>query len=82
MSASILKAAGLSSLVTASLRDYVGLAIRLAKDASELTTLRRCLKSGLKKKELFNTNIMTGNLECAYRQIWQRYLTKFNAALQ
>lgn len=65
VSASILTAAGLPELITASLADYHALALRLARDAAALGALKAKIADGRKSSALFNTAQFTRDLEQA-----------------
>jgi predicted O-linked N-acetylglucosamine transferase (SPINDLY family) len=65
VSGSILTAAGLPELVTASLADYHDLALRLARDAAALAALKRKIVDGRTSSALFDTAQFTRHLEQA-----------------
>jgi len=64
---SLLRAAGLPELVTASLKDYEALALRLALGDPLLAALRARLEAGRDSAELFDTDRFRRHLESAYR---------------
>ncbi len=66
---SILRAAGLADLVTASVEEYVELAIRLAADAAELAAIRERVRNCREHSPLFDSTGSVRNLEAAYRKM-------------
>jgi protein O-GlcNAc transferase len=68
--ASLLHAVGLPDLVTHSLVDYEGLALRLAGDPSALRSLREKLQQNRDTQPLFDTARTTRNIEAAYMRMW------------
>ncbi len=75
MSASILTAIGLKELVTNSLDEYKSLAVKLACNKDDLAGIHQKLKHNTRKTPLFDTWGFTLNLEKAYKNIWNRYLS-------
>jgi protein O-GlcNAc transferase len=75
VAASILNSAGLPELITDSLESYEKLAVELALNPEKLTNIKKKLKNNIKTSELFNTSLYTKNLEKAYKQIYDRYLS-------
>jgi protein O-GlcNAc transferase len=75
MTASSLDAVGLPEFITHSLEEYETLAVRLAKNPEELSKIKRRLKKNLLKSSLFDTQGFVTDLETAYRQIWEIYLS-------
>ncbi len=73
VSASILTAAGLPELITSSLDEYYGLALRLAGDRAELARLKARVAALRKGSPLFDTARFTRDLERALAAIWQRH---------
>jgi len=71
--ASLLKAVGLSELVTTSLEEYEALALKLAHDPALLAALKVKLASHRDSYPLFDTKRFTRNIEAAYTMMWQRY---------
>jgi predicted O-linked N-acetylglucosamine transferase (SPINDLY family) len=71
VAASLLHAAGLPELVTASLADYEALALRLASDPAALTALRAKLAANRLTTPLFDSARFTRHLEAAYRRMWE-----------
>ena len=75
VSASLLAAIGLPELITHNLEEYEGLALRLSQNPGELAALRTKLAQNRKTEPLFDTPRFVRNLESAYHQIWDRFLT-------
>lgn len=73
VAASILNAVGLPELVTRSLDDYEGLALRIAHDSEVRSALRSKLASQRITWPLFDTARMTRHIEKAYSEIWRRH---------
>jgi protein O-GlcNAc transferase len=65
VSASILTAAGVPELITTSLADYYDLALRLARDAAALSSLKAKIAAGRTSSALFDTAQFTRHLEQA-----------------
>lgn len=72
VAASVLNAAGLSELITASLEDYEALALKLAREPQALAALKSSLERNRSTCALFDTTRYTRNLEAAYTRMWQR----------
>jgi protein O-GlcNAc transferase len=72
VAASLLSAVGLPELVTNSLADYEALALRLARNPSELAAIREKLAGTRLTYPLFDTARFTRNLERAYISMWER----------
>jgi len=71
-SASILRAGNLERFVTASIDDYVSLAVGLANSADTpelLAELRRNMRSRLRESAVCDTHTFARNMELLYRQI-------------
>jgi predicted O-linked N-acetylglucosamine transferase (SPINDLY family) len=66
VAASLLKACGLPELVTHSLEDYEALALRLARDGSDLNALKQKLMRARETSPLFDTERYARNLEKAF----------------
>ena len=73
VAASILNAVGLPELVTRSLDDYEGLALRIAHDSKLRTALRSKLASQRTTWPLFDTARMTRHIEKAFNEMWRRH---------
>jgi predicted O-linked N-acetylglucosamine transferase (SPINDLY family) len=71
VAASVLHAVGLPELITENLKDYRGLALRLAKDAAYLAELRRRLRENRLIKPLFDTARFCRHIEAAYTRMWE-----------
>jgi protein O-GlcNAc transferase len=74
VAASMLKAAGLSELVTENAGDFERLAVKLATDPMGLKTLRDKLAKNKQTCALFDTAAFTAHLESAYQTMWQTWL--------
>jgi len=72
VAASLLRAIGLTELITASFTDYENVAVRLAHDPSLLTDLKQKLKANRETYPLFKTEEFCRNLEYAYTVMWER----------
>jgi predicted O-linked N-acetylglucosamine transferase (SPINDLY family) len=70
---SMLNAAGLSALVTATPEAYVDLAATLATDEPLLTELRSSLRARLAQSPLCDAASFTRSLEAAYREMWRAW---------
>jgi predicted O-linked N-acetylglucosamine transferase (SPINDLY family) len=70
---SLLRAIGLSELVTSSLEEYQDMALRLARDADYLGELRSRLEANRKTSPLFDAGQFARNLEKAYLTMWEIY---------
>jgi predicted O-linked N-acetylglucosamine transferase (SPINDLY family) len=70
--ASLLYAAGLPELVTASLAEYEDLALTLARNPQRLAALKEKLMRNCKIEPLFDTARFTRDLEAVYRTMWQQ----------
>jgi protein O-GlcNAc transferase len=66
MGASLLNAAGLPDLVTASLDDYEALALNLARDPARLESIRRRLAQHRQTSPLFDVERSRRHIEAAY----------------
>jgi len=71
--ASLLRAVGLSELVTRSMAEYEALALRLATHPAELRAVRDKLVRNRTTQPLFDTQRFCGHLEAAYRRMWQAF---------
>jgi predicted O-linked N-acetylglucosamine transferase (SPINDLY family) len=60
-------------LVTRALSDYEALALRLATNRSELSTVRDKLARNRLTQPLFDTARFTRNIETAYRRMWEAH---------
>ena len=70
---SLLRTLGLPELITTSLEDYEGTALRLARDPEQLRKLRNRLEANRKTSRLFDGGRFARNLEKAYATMWEIY---------
>ena len=75
VAASILRAVGLSDLITNSLEEYAGKAFELATRPEKLREVRDRLAHNRTRYPLFDTTRFCRNLESAYTTMLQRYET-------
>jgi predicted O-linked N-acetylglucosamine transferase (SPINDLY family) len=68
---SLLNAVGLPQLVTDSLDDYEGLALRLATEPALLRAFRRTLEENRLRSPLFDTARFCRHIEAAYTMMWE-----------
>jgi predicted O-linked N-acetylglucosamine transferase (SPINDLY family) len=73
MAASMLRAVGVSELAAATLDDYEGLALMLARDQVRLLSLRERLKRNRHSYPLFDLDRLCRHLESAYTTMWERW---------
>jgi predicted O-linked N-acetylglucosamine transferase (SPINDLY family) len=69
---SLLRAAGLPELVTASLAEYEALALGLAQDPARLAGVKAKLAAELPRCALYDTDRFRRHLEAAYVTMWER----------
>jgi len=74
VAASLLRAVGLSDLVTDSLAAYEAKALELARDGATLAEVRRRLAHGRATGALFATDASRRHLEAALAAMWERHL--------
>jgi protein O-GlcNAc transferase len=72
---SLLMAAGMPELVTASLEEYEQTALALARSPQRLAALRQHLEKNRDASALFDLPKLTGNIEAAYARMWQTWLS-------
>lgn len=72
---SVLHNVGLAELVTDSPERFVQTAVELSADLPRLAELRTSLRDRMKQSPLMDEARFVGNLEAAYRQIWQDWLS-------
>jgi predicted O-linked N-acetylglucosamine transferase (SPINDLY family) len=72
VAASVLKAAGLDELITASLADYETLALKLARDPALLAGLKAKIAGNRNSCALFNTDRSRRHIEQAYTMMVER----------
>jgi len=70
---SLLRALGLSELITTCLDDYHDLALRLAREPALLADLRKRLEANRETSALFDSGQFAQNLESAYGTMWEIY---------
>jgi predicted O-linked N-acetylglucosamine transferase (SPINDLY family) len=70
---SILSALGLAELIAKSLREFVDLNVRLARDAEWRARLRGTLRERLLASPLMDAAGFTRNLESCYRRMWRTW---------
>ena len=70
---SLLRAAGLPELVSATAEEFGSLTIRLARNPGEVRTVRAKLARNRETCPLFDTPRFVANLEAAYRKAWEGY---------
>src|SRR5262249_23096594 len=71
VAASLLHAVGLPELITHSLEEYEGLALKLARDPGLLSALKSKLSDNRATCPLFNTQRYVRHLESAYVTMWE-----------
>jgi predicted O-linked N-acetylglucosamine transferase (SPINDLY family) len=72
VAASLLRAVGLSELITTSLEDYEALALKLAHDRALLAAVKSNLARNRDTYPLFDTARFTKHIESAYVTMWER----------
>jgi predicted O-linked N-acetylglucosamine transferase (SPINDLY family) len=72
---SLLMAAGMPELITASLEEYEQTALVLARSPQRLAALRQQLENNHDASALFDLPKLTGNIEAAYARMWQTWLS-------
>ncbi|HEY2531284.1 MAG TPA: tetratricopeptide repeat protein [Xanthobacteraceae bacterium] len=73
VAASLLKAVGLSELITTTLADYEASALKLARDPRLLTALKAKLADNRATHPLFDTKRFVRHMETAYLTMWEAY---------
>jgi predicted O-linked N-acetylglucosamine transferase (SPINDLY family) len=68
--ASVLSAVGLTDWIT---NDYVGRAVRAARETDVLVELRGSLRTRLQASPIMDEAGFTRSLEATYRRMWQRW---------
>jgi protein O-GlcNAc transferase len=81
MSASILSAVGLETMITYRQQDYEKRAVELALRPHKLRAIRRRLEQNQLQAPLFNTQAFVENLQAAFVEMWTRFLAGRQAAL-
>jgi len=72
--ASLLSHGGLTDWIAGSVEDYVEIAVALAGNPSHLRDLRRSLRPHLKASPLCDSKAFAGQIEAAFRTMWQQWL--------
>lgn len=73
VASSLLNSIGLPELVSASIKDYEQIAIRLATDPEEYMRVKNKLKRKNEEASLFNTQSYVKNIETAYLKMYEKY---------
>jgi predicted O-linked N-acetylglucosamine transferase (SPINDLY family) len=73
VSASVLTAIGMESLVAPSADDAVAVAVSLASDIARLAQTRAEFRGKMQKSALTDAPAFAGNLESAYRAVWRQW---------
>jgi predicted O-linked N-acetylglucosamine transferase (SPINDLY family) len=73
---SILSNAGLPELVARTPREYVRLAVELARDRDRLADLRSSLRQRLQRSPLMDGSRFAANLQAAFRSMWRAWCAK------
>ena len=73
VAASLLMAVGLDELIMNRQEDYETLAIELAMNQSKLEIIKERLSHNLSSAALFDSGLITKNLEAAYIKMYERY---------
>ncbi|MDX1381343.1 MAG: hypothetical protein R3233_09490, partial [Xanthomonadales bacterium] len=71
--ASLLRSAGLDSLVVSDHNDYVTRAVTLASDPAQLDELRDGLREKVQASPLMDARRLVARLEAAYRELWRTW---------
>jgi predicted O-linked N-acetylglucosamine transferase (SPINDLY family) len=80
VAASLLTAIGLRELIANSAQDYEAIAVRLGQDPTALGALKSKLSANRLSAPLFDTERYTRNLERAFGEMHQRYLSNQDPA--
>ncbi len=70
---SINNAIGMSDLVTETLSEYEGMALKIANEPSILSQFKEKIARNRRTYPLFDTTRFTRHIETAYEQMWQRH---------
>ena len=73
VAASLLSAAGVPELITTTRGDYEEMAVRLALESYPLQAIRTRLRDAIATAPLFDTPLLTRNIEAAYVAMYDRY---------
>jgi protein O-GlcNAc transferase len=71
--ASILSTLGLTEWIARTPQDYVGLALRFARDPATLAALRRTLREKMRASPLMDESSFVRHMEAAYRHMWRAW---------
>jgi predicted O-linked N-acetylglucosamine transferase (SPINDLY family) len=71
--ASVLSNLSLRDLIGADEREYFSIAVRMAKDAEALASMRQTLRERMQSSALVNAPQFAAEIETAYRRIWQAW---------
>ena len=71
VSASLLKAAGMTDTIARDLEDYRRIALTLAREPAKLAALKAKLAANRTRAPLFDTGLFARKLEIAFREIWR-----------
>ena len=71
VSASLLKAAGMTDTIARDLEDYRRIALTLAREPAKLAALKAKLAANRTRAPLFDTGLFARKLEFAFREIWR-----------
>jgi protein O-GlcNAc transferase len=80
VAASLIRAAGLPELVAETLQDYEALALKLARDAALLASIKDKLAGSRDACRLFDTRRSTRSMEAVYLRMWERHQSGSPAA--
>ncbi|EDQ87082.1 uncharacterized protein MONBRDRAFT_27585 [Monosiga brevicollis MX1] len=73
VASSLLKTLGCPELIARSHEDYVNLAVQYASNPQALRNLKRKVRIARKRSPLFNTRLLTRNLERAFKAMWYQH---------
>lgn len=73
VSASLLKAVGLTELVTHSCDEYEKMAVDLAANPAKLAAMKSKLQNNRLSFPLFNTELFTKHIEASYQAMYRRH---------
>ena len=76
VSSSLLQAIGMPELITHSPEDYERLAVRLARNPSQLEAIRKKLSKNRLTEPLFDTRRFARNLEKVYKEMWKEFVQR------
>ncbi len=76
VSAGLLQRVGLESHIATNVKDYVEIAVGIAKDPSSLALLRRSLRRRVQLSTVVDGAGITKGVEDAYRSMWRRFVNQ------